>query len=278
LAGTLANLKSFLGIGGSVQLAPGVATTWQAATLGQKLSSIGKSNAALMGGALLALDGLRRGGWVGVGETTAGGALIGFKYGGPLGAAIGAGIGFAAGIVRLFVKGALEKAREKIKATYGVDISDKGLLKQIVDIAKQGFGGNLDVAIRGQQIRDLVELYAMSTDQKPTGMPGTARPLDLLQSGGSLFQSAGFSNGTALPGLGGLPMLDRIGGGVASGAGGVVIQLDGPATTALLRGEAVQAIADNPRAVQGATMSAARSNSGRRQMATLQMSPGLLTS
>ena len=57
-----------------------------------------------------------------------------------------------------------------------------------------------------------------------------------------------------------------------------MIHLDGPATTALLRGEAVQAIADNPRAVQGATMSAARSNSGRRQMATLQMSPGLLTS
>ena len=277
LAGSLANLKSFLGIGGSVQLAPGVATTWQAATLGQKLSSIGKSNAALMGGALLAFDGLRRGGWLGVGETTAGGALIGFKYGGPLGAAIGAGIGFAAGIVRLFVKGAQEKAREKIKATYGVDISDKGLLKQIVDIAKQGFGGNLDVAIRAQQIRDLVELYAMSTGQKPTGMPGTARPLDLVQSGGSLFQSAGFANGTALPGFGGLPTLDRIGGGVPSGAGNVVIQLDGPATTALLRGEAVQAIADNPRAVQGASMSAARSNSGRRQMATLQMSPGLLT-
>ncbi len=277
LAGSLANLKSFLGIGGSVQLAPGVATTWQAATLGQKFSAIGKSNAALMGGALLAFDGLRRGGWLGVGETTAGGALIGFKYGGPLGAAIGAGIGFAAGIVRLFVKGAQEKAREKIKATYGVDISDKGLLKQIVEIAKQGFGGNLDVAIRAQQIRDLVELYAMSTGQKPTGMPGTARPLDLVQSGGSLFQSAGFANGIALPGFGGLPTLDRIG-GVASGAGNVVIQLDGPATTALRRGEAVQAIADNPRAVQGAAMSAARSNSGRRQMATLQMSPGLLTS
>jgi len=46
----------------------------------------------------------------------------------------------------------------------------------------------------------------------------------------------------------------------------------------LLRGEAVNAIVENPRAVQDATMNAARSNSGRRQMATLQMSPGLLTS
>ena len=41
LAGFLPQLKSFLGIGGSVQLGPGMATTWQAATLGQKLSSIG---------------------------------------------------------------------------------------------------------------------------------------------------------------------------------------------------------------------------------------------
>ena len=201
LAGTLTNLKSFLGIGGSVQLGAGGATTWQAATMGQKLSAIGKSDAALAGGALLAMDGLRRGGKVGVAETTAGGALIGYKFGGPLGAAIGGIAGAAAGLVRLFVKGAQEKAREKIKATYGVDISDRGILKQIVDIAKQGFGGNLDVAIRGQQIRDLVELYAMSTGQKPTGMPGTARPLDLMQSGGSLFQSAGYTNGTALPGL-----------------------------------------------------------------------------
>jgi len=236
-----------------------------------------KGGAMLAGGSILAMDGLRRGGWLGVGETTAGGALIGAKFGGPLGALIGGAIGFAAGIVRLFVKGATEKAREKVKAIYGVDISDKGVLKQIVDTAKQAFGGNLDMAIRSQQIRDLVELYAMSTGQKPTGLPGTVRPVDLVQSGGSLFQSSGYANGTELPGLGGLPTLDRIGGGVASGAGAVVIQLDGPATTALLRGEAVQAMADNPRAVQGATLMATRSNAGRRELTALQLSPGLLT-
>ena len=82
-----------------MQLAPGVATTWEAATLGQKLSSIGKSNAALMAGAMLAYDGLRRGGFTGMAETTAGGAMIGFKFGGPLGAAIGAAAGLVAGIV-----------------------------------------------------------------------------------------------------------------------------------------------------------------------------------
>ena len=57
-----------------------------------------------------------------------------------------------------------------------------------------------------------------------------------------------------------------------------MIQLDGPATTALLQGEAVQAIADNPRVVQSATMTATRANAGRREMLSLQLSPGTLTS
>ena len=232
---------------------------------------------ALAGGALLAMDGLRRGGWAGVGETTAGGTLIGAKFGGPLGAAIGAGVGFLAGMVRLFVKGATEKAREKIKNLYGVDIPDKGVLQQIVDIAKQSYGGNLDMAIRTQQVRDLIQLYAMSTGQQTKEMPAQVHPLDIVQQGGSLYQSPGYSNGTVLPGLGGLPTLDSIGGGVASGAQPVVIRLDGPAITSFLRGEAVNAIASNPRAVAGASMSAARSNAGRRELTSLQLSPGLLT-
>jgi len=237
-----------------------------------------KGGAMLAAGAMLAMDGLRRGGWIGVGETTAGGALIGAKFGGPLGAAIGAIAGFAAGMVRLFMKGAVEKARQKIKDLYGVDIADNAVLQQIVDTAKQSYGGNLDMAIRTAQIRDLIQLYAMSTGQQTKAMPATVHPLDLVQSGGSLNQSPGYSNGAALPGMGGLPSLDRIGGGVASGAGPVVIQLDGPATTSLLRGEAVQAIASNPRVVATASLSAARSNAGRRELTSLQLSPGLVTS
>ncbi len=115
---------------------------------GDKFQALGKSDAALMGGALLAMDGLRRGGKAGVAETTAGGALIGYKFGGPLGAAIGGIAGAVAGIVRLFVKGAADKAKEKIKALYGVDIADKGMLKQIVDMAKSDFGGGRRSASR----------------------------------------------------------------------------------------------------------------------------------
>jgi hypothetical protein len=265
--GALGGWKDFLGYGGGVQYAPGKAVTWEAATMGQKLSALGRSNAALLGGATLAMMGLQRGGVSGLAMTTAGGALIGYKYGGPVGAAIGAGIGAVAGLVRLFVKGAQKKAREKIKATYGVDISDKGVLKQIVDIAKQGFGGNLDMAIRSQQIRDLVELYALSTGQSTSGLPATMRPVSLLQQGGSLFQSS--ASGLTL---------DRIGSGAPSAAAPTVINITVPGAKEFFEKETVRVVVENPRAVQSATMAATKQNAGRREMTGLQLSPGLIVS
>jgi len=265
-ANSLANLKGFLGIGGSVPTGPGMATTWQAATMGQKASAMGRSDAALMGGAMLAWAGLQRGGKLGLAMTTGGGAEIGFKFGGPIGASIGAWIGFWAGVARLFIKGAQEKAREKIKATYGVDISDNGVLKQIVEMAKQGFGGNLDMAIRSQPVRDLIELYAMSTGQKTSGMPAVMRPVSLLQQGGSIYQQS----------AGGLS-LDRIGAGAPQNAGPIVVNITVPGAREFFEKETVRVVIENPRAVQSAAMTATRSNAGRREMTSLQMSPGLLT-
>jgi len=205
----------------------------------------------------------------GLAMTAASGALIGSKFGGPVGAATGAAAGFAAGLIRLFVKGATEKARQKIKAAYGVDIRDKNILQQIVDIAKQKYGSNLDLAIRTHEVRDLVELYALSTDRSTAGLPATRKPVTLAQSGGSLFQQSSV-------GLSSLTSMDRIGPGTPSNAGPIVIRLDEPATTALLRGEAVQAIADNPRAVQSASLRAVKGNAGRREMLSLQLSPATL--
>ena len=265
--GLLGGWKDVFGFGGGVQYAPGKAVTWEAATMGQKLSAFGRSNAALLGGATLAMLGLQRGGVSGLAMTTAGGAMIGFKYGGPLGAAIGAGIGAATGLVRLFVKGAQEKAREKIKATYGVDIRDKNILAEIVNIAKQGFGGNLDMAIRSQQIRDLVELYALSTGQSTSGLPATVKPVSLLQQSGSLFQSN----------PGGLTM-DRIGGGAPSAAAPTVINITVPGAKEFFEKETVRVVVDNPRAVQSATIAATKQNAGRREMTGLQLSPGLIVS
>ena len=95
-----------------------------------------QGGAMLAGGSVLAMDGLRRGGWAGVGETTAGGALIGGKFGGPVGALIGGLIGFGAGIARLFIKSAAEKVQEKVKSLYGLSIP-KSMAQQIVQIAQR---------------------------------------------------------------------------------------------------------------------------------------------
>jgi hypothetical protein len=267
LAGLAGGWREFRGIGGSVQLGPGMATTWQAATLAQKLSAIGHSPAAALGGGLLALAGLQRGGLSGLAMTTAGGAMVGFKYGGPLGAAIGAGIGAIAGIARLFVKSAEEKAREKIRATYGVDVRDKGILRQIVETAKQAFGGNLDAAIRSQQVRDLIELYAMTTGQSTAGLPPTVRPVSLIQQGGMLYQQTFTAGATAT--------LDRIAAG-APATGPIVINISVPGAKEFFEKETVRVVVDNPRAVQSATLSATRANAGRRELAALQFSPGLV--
>jgi Holliday junction resolvasome RuvABC DNA-binding subunit len=267
LAGLAGGWREFLGIGGSVQLGPGMATTWQAATFWQKLTAIGRSPAAALAGGLLAIAGLQRGGWSGLGMSTAGGALLGFKFGGPLGAAIGAAGGFVAGLIGLFRKSAEEKAREKIRATYGVDIRDKGVLRQIVEMAKQAFGGNLDAAIRSQQVRDLIELYAMTTGQSTAGLPPTVRPVSLIQQGGMLYQQTFTAGATAT--------LDRIAAG-APAAGPIVINISVPGAKEFFEKETVRVVVDNPRAVQSATLSATRANAGRRELAALQFSPGLV--
>lgn len=265
-------LKSFFGQGGShlQDLAAG-------GKAGFSWSGLGHSNAALLGGGLLAMYGLKRGGLSGLAMTTAGGAMIGFKYGGVMGAAIGAAAGLGAGLIRLFIKGATEKARAKVRATYGIDISDKGVLQQIVDMAKQGFGGNLDMAIRSEAVRDLVELYAMTTGQSTKGLPAKMTPMTMVQSGGSLSQQAGGGSslfGTSVAGF------DRIG-----STGPIVVNVTVPEITVsspnaheLLTTGVLKIVQQNPKAVQGSVMTATRANAGRREMTSLQLSPGTLTS
>jgi hypothetical protein len=249
--GGLAGLKEFLGFGGGVQYAPGAATTWQAASMSQKLSALGRSNAALLGGGLLAMDGLRRGGWTGLAETTAGGALIGFKYGGPLGAAIGAAAGATAGFLRLFMKGSDQKAIDKIRDLYKVTV-DKGFARSVVEMAKSSFGGNLEAAVRSVQVRDMVFEYAMATGQNAGLADSKPRGVWMTQQGGVLSQSGFTMNGqqygyaSSLPGLGDLrtpqqqPQQQVI---------HVTIQADGESTERFLEGKTVKFVRNNEGAV-----------------------------
>ncbi len=202
----LANLKGFFGQGSKGTSAHLQDSLKSGGQEGFSLSGLGHSNAAAIAGGLLVMNGLQRGGVTGMGEDVAGGAMLGFKFGGPIGAAIGAAAGAVAGAVRLFVKGAGEKAHDKIKAMYGVDVKDKGVLNQIVQIAKQSYGGNIDMAIRTSQVSDLVRLYGMSTGQGTGRIAAPMTPTSLIQSGGSLSQAQQYYGGSPLAMPGGLPV------------------------------------------------------------------------
>lgn len=220
-----------------------------------------QGGAMLAGGGILAADGVRRGGWMGLAESTAGGALIGAKFGGWMGAAIGAGIGFTVGLVRMMFKGASDKAREKVKSYYGIDISDKGILGQIVSTAKASYGGNLDVAVRAREIRDLIELYAMSTGQNIGALNNRPMGVNLSQMGGSIYQTGSYSNGVGY----------SYGGAIAPVAGlsrfttptAAPIILDSEGTKAFWSDVMATGIVQNPRAVQAASLSAQSQNYGR---------------
>jgi tape measure domain-containing protein len=283
-AGGLAGFGSLLFNSGSIALGGGAATT--AAGIGGvkgALAGIGTSSAALLAGPLLMMAGYQsQNKALKFGLTTGGGLLTGLalgakigSIGGPMGAAIGAAIGAGIGLISMLRKTPEQKAREAIRATYSVDVWDKGLLGQVAQTAKSAFGGNYMLAVQSPQIRELIQLWSQMTGQKVGGMPPQAQPLTLMQSGGSLYQQPGFANGMPMPLVGG----GVIAAGTAQNAPlSVVIHLDGAATTDLLRGEAVQAIAENPRAAQSAVLSATRSNAGRREFLSLQLAPGTVTS
>ena len=283
-AAGMAGFGSMLFNSGSIAMGGGAATT--AAGIGGikgTLAGIGTSNAALIAGPMLMLAGAQQQNkWLRMGMMGGGGALTGLvlgakigAIGGPMGAAIGAAIGVSIALLMMLKKTPEQKAKEAIKAAYGIDVWDKGVLAQVAQTAQGAFGGNFALAVQSPQIRELIQLWSQMTGQKATGMPAQSQPLSVAQSGGSLYQQPNSSNGMPMPLVGG----GMISGGVASNAPiSLVIRLDGAATTELLRGEAVQAVVDNPRASQVAVMSSTRSNAGRREFLSLQLAPGTLTS
>lgn len=226
-----------------------------------------KGGAMLMGGGILAMEGLRRGGKAGLAMTTAGGALIGAKFGGPIGALIGAGIGAIAGTIRLFIKGAQQKVINKVQTLYGITITKQFAKDPLLGIIKQQFGGNIEVGIRSPAIRDLLELYAMSTGQPIGGVFGGYQPVSITQSGGVLSRITAPLPGTALGGSAqAMPQM---------GTQPVAV-LDSAATKEFWRGVVEDGVVQAPRKVQEAALMAQQQNVGRGRQVALQFAPGLV--
>jgi hypothetical protein len=287
LKGNFSGLKNFFGLGNISKDSQG--GLWSTVgnqsisvdSLGGKLTALGKSDASLMAGAGLFMDGIRRGGALGMAESTGGGALVGFKYGGPLGAVIGGIAGAVAGGLRWAIGGDDDytHASKLIKQLYGIDIpKNSDTIKQILAMAKQSYGGAISVAVRSKEVRDLVQLYADSTGQKSNLFAGSVRSASLIQSGGSLYQGAQYYNGSPYTFESSLATLGPSGGTLPTGnpfagGGGTSIHLDAQQTVDLWRTGTTQAIAGDPRGVARAAVSGNGLSSARLNSAVTSMSP-----
>ena len=126
------------------------------------------------------------------------------------------------------------------------------MAKQIVDMAKQKYGNSVSMAVRSPEVRQLLQLYADSTGQKSNLFLNDPHGVNLVQSGGSLYQSAVYNNGTPYSYASNLPTMGFGGATIPTGnpfAGGVTVTVS-PEQTANLWATGVAAgIAGSPRQV-----------------------------
>ncbi len=291
--------------------------------LPQFLPGLTPAGGALAGAGIgLFTGGLSRGGALGALQTTVGGALTGFTlgtyFGGPVGGLIGAGIGAAAGlasgITRLFVSSKTEQMVALIKQVYGIGIpKNNGIIAQAIKIADEQFGGSIHAAVYSQPVRQLLQLYALSTGQNQLarGLIATPVAAQFANQGGKLTTLPSYFNGAPVnPG----DLQARVGtsylnpaiygthsqysltpipfggantygvpqpapsGTSAPGAQAISLQLDPATTAAILQGQAAQFMSDNPRAVSTASNAGLGASAGRRDNAALVLAPNFLSS
>lgn len=235
--------------------------------IGGGLAGFASSAGGIGAGLMLALMGVQRGGKLGALMTTGGGALAGFgigamagAVGGPIGMAIGAAIGGIIGLIGMLRKTGEQKAAEEIKRVYNVDIRSKSILQQIVEIAKQQYGGDLKVAVFSPAVREIVQSYSIATGQSPSGIPRPVYPVVGYTRGGMSQLMPQYSNGNVVanPYVGPTTAVSGTGKG-----GSTYIQLDPNQANALLEGKVVQIIENNGGAVATAQSSATKAGTER---------------
>jgi hypothetical protein len=255
--------------------------------IGGTLAGIASSPAAMAAGGMLAMAGLtgsRRGTFGGTIMGSLGGALAGFALGskigalgGPLGAVIGGGAGLLAGIGMMLagVESPEKHAHKLIQQIYGVNIPEKsGVISQIVQMSQQ-YGGSISMTVRTPQARQLIELYAMSVGQPNKLFQESVHSAGLVQAGGKLNQALSYFNGSGYSYQSSLPTLGPSAGTIPTSnpysGGGFNIQLDGPATTALLSGQVAKVA--TPQFVAQQNQASLQSSGSRYQTAAAVLAP-----
>ena len=254
--------------------------------VGGKMTGMhGAAGAAVFaGGSMLAQQGLlgsSRGTWGGVGEGALGGAAIGMSVGGPIGAAIGGVVGFGIGIGEKLagVETKENEAKRLVKQIYSIKI-DNNLAKQIAGIAKQSYGDNVGMAVRSDQVRDLLRLWAQSMGQKTSLTALTPHAASLVEANVRLYQGAVYDNGQAYTYASALPTY----GGVRSEvlpnaspyAGSINVTLNPQQTVDLWRTGTSQAMAGNPRLVSASAAAGDKMSASRVSSAINTLAPGVI--
>jgi hypothetical protein len=236
-----------------------------------------KAGAGIAGNMLFSAGafGNQQGTALGMLETTAGGAGIGYSIGGPIGAGVGAAAGFFVGLGEMMagVESPRHQAIRLAGSLYHIHINNS-TADQIVAIAKQSYGGQVGTAVRSPEVRHMLGLYAAGTGQAGSFPMSSMEPhgASLVEQGGTLSQQATYQYGQAYTYASNLPVYGGVQSHPLSAPGGNVqlsLNIGGQDAAKFLQGNVV-----SPDVVQTQYSAAMQGSSGRVSQAMMMSDPG----
>ena len=151
------------------------------------------------------------------------------------------------------------------------------MAKQIASLAKQKYGGQVSIAVRDPEVRNMLMLYSQSTGQKMPLSATTPHGASLVEQNGQLFQAPGFVNGQAYTFPSSLP----VAGNYATnnypsqgGTGTVILNINGQSAADLLEGRIANTVDSGY--VQARWSSAVAASNGRIANAGALLAPNLV--
>ena len=170
-----------------------------------------------------------------------------------------------------------------MKQIYNLSINND-LANQIASIAKSTYGNDVGMAVRSDQVRQLLRLWAETMGNQTALVNLSPHSASLIEAGGKMNQGAVYDNGTAYTYGSAFPTY----GGVASqnlptaspyagGGGGTTVVLNAQQTVDLWRTGTSQAISGDPRGVAASALAGNQMSSARGGNAVNSFAPGTIS-